>query len=105
MLSGYLLLAGVGLRIATRARREFDSVLAIGIAVFVGSQAWASVATTLRLLPPSAMSLPFISANGSALLTWNLALALLLRISETVPEVADQTAILPKIALKPRSES
>ena len=105
VLSGYLLLAGVGLRIATRARREFDSVLAIGIAVFMGSQAWASVATTLRLLPPSAMSLPFISANGSALLTWNLALALLLRISETVPEVADQTAILPKIALKPRSES
>ena len=105
VLSGYLLLAGVGLRIATRARREFDSILAIGITVFLGSQAWASVATTLRLLPPSAMSLPFISVNGVALLTWNLALGLLLRISEISPEAADQTAILSKIKLKSRSQS
>lgn len=105
VLSGYLLLTGVGLRIATRARREFDSVLAIGITVFLGSQAWASIATTLRLLPPSAMSLPFISVNGVALLTWNLALGLLLRISEIGPEAADQTAILSKINLKSRSQS
>ena len=105
VISGYLLLAGVGLRIATKARREFDGVLAIGIAVFLGSQAWASVATNLRLLPPSAMSLPFISINGSALLTWNLALALLLKISETVPEASDQTTILPGIKLEAERQS
>ena len=105
VLSAYLLLTGVGLRIATRARREFDSVLAIGVTVFLGVQAWASIATTLRLLPPSAVSLPFISINGFALLTWNLALGLLLRISEIGPEAADQTAVLPKIKLKSRSQS
>ena len=98
VLSAYLLLTGVGLRIATRARREFDSVLAIGVTVFLGVQAWAS-------MPPSAVSLPFISINGFALLTWNLALGLLLRISEIGPEAADQTAVLPKIKLKSRSQS
>jgi len=105
VLSGYLLLTGVGLRIATRARREFDSVLAIGVTVFLGVQAWASIATTLRLLPPSAVSLPFISINGVALLTWNLALGLLLRISESSPETAEDTAVLPKIKLKSRNQS
>ena len=105
VISGYLLLAGMGLRIATKARREFDGVLAIGIAVFLGGQAWASVAPTVRLLPPSAMSLPFISINGSALLTWNLALALLLKISETVPEASDQTTVLPGIKLEAERQS
>ena len=97
VMSGYLLLAGVGLHIATKARKEFEGILAIGIAIFLGGQAWAAVAATLRLLPPSAASLPFISVNGSALLAWNLALALLLRISETDPEASNQTAVLPKI--------
>ena len=97
VMSGYLLLAGVGLHIATKARKEFEGILAIGIAIFLGGQAWAAVASSLRLLPPSGASLPFISVNGSALLAWNLALALLLRISETDPEASNQTAVLPKI--------
>ena len=102
MLSSYLLLAGVGLRLATAARKEFESLLAIGIAIFFGSQAWAAIAVPLRLLPPNDLSLPFVASNGSALFACSIALALLLRVSETVPVIPDRTQILPRIAFKSR---
>ena len=100
VLSSYLLLAGVGLRLATAARKEFESLLAIGIAIFFGSQAWAAIAVPLRFLPPNGLSLPFVASNGPALFTCSIALALLLRISETVPVIPDRTQILPRIAFK-----
>lgn len=100
VLSSYLLLAGVGLRLATAARKEFESLLAIGIAIFFGSQAWAAIAIPLRFLPPNDLSLPFVASNGSAVFTCSIALALLLRISETVPVIPDRTQILPRIAFK-----
>ena len=102
VLSSYLLLAGVGLRLATAARKEFESLLAVGIAIFFASQAWAAIAVPLRFLPPSDLSLPFVASNGSALFTCAIALALLLRVSETVPIIPDRTQILPRIAFKSR---
>ena len=102
VLSSYLLLAGVGLRLATAARKEFESLLAVGIAIFFASQAWAAIAVPLRFLPPSDLSLPFVASNGSALFTCTIALALLLRVSETVPIIPDRTHILPRIAFKSR---
>ena len=102
VLSSYLLLAGVGLRLATTARKEFESLLAIGIAIFFASQAWAAIAVPLRLLPPSEISLPFVSSNGSALFTCIIALAFLLKISETVPNTSDRTEPFSRIAFKSR---
>jgi len=100
VLSSYLLLVGVGLRIATAARKEFESLLAIGIAIYFGSQAWAAIAVPLRFLPPGDLSLPFVASNGSALFACTIALALLLRISETVPVIPDRTQILSRISFK-----
>ncbi len=100
--SSYLLLVGVGLRLAIAARREFDSILAIGTTIFLGSQAWAAIAVAVRLLPPTGSSLPFVAFNGSVLVTCNLALVLLLRISETVPFVSDRTQVLPQVTPQAR---
>lgn len=102
ILSSYLLLVGIGLRLATAARREFDSLLATGITIFFGSQAWAAIAVALRLLPPTGSSLPFVAFNGSVLVTCNLALVLLLRISEAVPFISDRTQVLPQVTLPAR---
>ena len=100
VLSSYLLLVGVGLSIATAAHKEFESLLAIGIAIYFGSQAWAAIAVPLRFLPPGDLSLPFVASNGSALFACTIALALLLRISETVPVIPDRTQILSRISFK-----
>lgn len=103
VLSSFLLLTGVALRLATVARQEFEGLSAIGIAIFFASQAWAPIAVALRLLPPNDVSLPFVSSNGSVLFTCSIALAFLLKISETAPEGPDPTEILPHISPKPES--
>lgn len=103
ILSSFLLLTGVTLRLATIARREFEGLLAVGIAIFFASQAWAPIAVALRLLPPNDISLPFVAANGAALFTCSVALAVLLKISETISYAADPTEIIPRLASEPKS--
>jgi cell division protein FtsW (lipid II flippase) len=103
VLSSFLLLTGVTLRLATIARREFEGLLAVGIAIFFASQAWAPIAVALRLLPPNDISLPFVAANGAALFTCSVALAVLLKISETISYAADPTEIIPRLASEPKS--
>ena len=104
ILLSYLLLGGVGLRLAIAARTEFDTILATGIAIFFAGQAWASIAAVVRFLPPMGLSLPFVALNGSLLVTCNIALALLLKISEAAPNVSERTQLLPQIALEPQGD-
>ena len=104
ILLSYLLLVGVGLRLAVAARTEFDTILATGIAIFFAGQAWASIAAVVRFLPPMGLSLPFVALNGSLLVTCNIALALLLKISEAAPNVSERTQLLPQIALEPQGD-
>tara|TARA_Y100001970_G_scaffold293630_1_gene441806 strand:+ start:2481 stop:3782 length:1302 start_codon:yes stop_codon:yes gene_type:complete len=104
ILLSYLLLVGVGLRLAVAARTEFDTILASGIAIFFAGQAWASIAAVVRFLPPTGLSLPFVALNGSLLITCNIALALLLRISETAPNISDRTQLLPQITLQSQGD-
>ena len=100
VLLSYLLLVGVGLRLAVAARTEFDTILASGIAIFFGAQAWASIAAVVRFLPPTGLSLPFVALNGSLLVTCNIALALLLKVSEAAPNVSARTQLLPQISVQ-----
>ena len=104
ILLSYLLLVGVGLRLAIAARTEFDTILATGIAIFFAGQAWASIAAVVRFLPPMGLSLPFVALNGSLLVTCNIALALLLKISEAAPNVSERTQLLPQISLEPQGD-
>ena len=97
ILLSYLLLIGIALRLAVAARSEFDTILASGIAIFFAGQAWAAIAATVRFLPPVGLSLPFVALNGSLLITCNIALALLLRISETAPSISHRAQVLPKV--------
>ena len=50
------------------------------------------------------LSLPFVALNGSLLVTCNIALALLLKISEAAPNVSERTQLLPQIALEPQGD-
>jgi cell division protein FtsW (lipid II flippase) len=78
-LFGLLVAAGAG--IALRARDQFRSLLAAGITFVVGIQAILIIGGTVRLLPLTGITLPFMSYGGSSLLANFLLLALLLRVS------------------------
>lgn len=82
VLIAYLLMVGSGLRIAARAEHAFDKLLATGLTLLLGLQAFIIVAGVVRLLPLTGVALPFISYGGSSLVVNYVLLALLLRISD-----------------------
>lgn len=77
----YAILCARGLHIALRAADGFHALLAAGLSVALGVQTVLIVGGTLRLLPLTGITLPFISYGGSSLVTNFLIIGLLLRVS------------------------
>ncbi len=78
----FLLLVARGSLIALRAERGFPQLLAVGLTTILALQTFIILAGTLRIIPLTGITLPFISAGGSSLLTNFIIIGLLLRISE-----------------------
>ncbi len=83
IVAAFLVTIGVGLRIAVRARSEFEQLLAVGLTVVLGLQAFLIIGGVTRLLPLTGITLPFVSYGGSSLVANYVLLALLLRISDS----------------------
>jgi cell division protein FtsW (lipid II flippase) len=83
ILVAYLLMIGAGLRIAARADRPFEKLLAAGLTTIIGVQAFVIIGGVTRVLPLTGVTLPFVSYGGSSLLANYILLALLMRISHT----------------------
>ena len=80
----YLLLVGVGFRIALRADQPFLKLLAAGLTTILGVQTFIILGGVTRLIPLTGITMPFVSYGGSSLLANFVILALLLRISDEV---------------------
>jgi cell division protein FtsW (lipid II flippase) len=78
----YLVLIERGLRIAASAADDFRSLLAAGLTLVVGVQAFIIAGGNLKLIPLTGVTLPFISYGGSSLLANGLAVGLLLALSD-----------------------
>ena len=78
----FILLVGAGLRIAQTARSEFAKLLAAGLTVIIGMQAFFIMAGIVRLLPLTGITLPFMAYGGSSLVANYVLIALLMRISD-----------------------
>jgi cell division protein FtsW (lipid II flippase) len=78
----FLLLVGAGLRIAQTARTDFSRLVATGLTMIIGFQAFFIMAGVLRLLPLTGITLPFMAYGGSSLVANYVLVALLLRISD-----------------------
>ena len=96
ILIGFLLMIGGGLRIAIRAERPFEKLLATGLTTIVGMQAFIIIGGVTRVVPLTGIALPFVSYGGSSLLANYVLLALLVRVSDSTarrarrdPERAD----------------
>lgn len=69
-----------GLRIARRAPDLFGALLAVGITVWLGGQAWVNMAVVANLVPITGIPLPFISYGGSSLVVSLMAVGILLSV-------------------------
>ncbi len=78
----YLVVVERGLRIGASAADDFRSILATGLALVVGVQAFIIAAGNLKVLPLTGVTLPFISYGGSSLLANALVVGLLLALSD-----------------------
>jgi cell division protein FtsW (lipid II flippase) len=78
----FLLLVGAGLHIAQSARSEFAKLVATGLTVIIGFQAFFIIGGIVRLMPLTGITLPFVSYGGSALIANYVLVALLMRISD-----------------------
>ena len=98
------LIIGAGLRIAIRADRPFDKLLAIGLTTTVGMQAFIIIGGVLRVVPLTGITLPFMSYGGSSLVANYVLLALLVRISDSTArslyEVADEPGVLDRLLIR-----
>lgn len=82
ILALYLVVVERGLRIAAAAADTFRALLAAGLALVVGVQAFVIAAGDLKLIPLTGITLPFISYGGSSLLVNAVVVGLLLALSD-----------------------
>ena len=78
----FLVVVERGLRIAASAADEFRSLLAAGLALVIGTQAFIIAAGNLKLIPLTGITLPFISYGGSSLLVNGIIIGFLLALSD-----------------------
>jgi len=78
----FVLIVASGLRIALRADQPFEQLLAAGLTVIIGLQAFIIIGGVTRLVPLTGLTLPFMSYGGSSLLANYVLLAMLIRVSD-----------------------
>ena len=81
-----------GLRASHRAPDTTGRLMAVGITIWITTQAFTNLSVALNLLPTKGITLPFISAGGSSLIAVLMAVGILLNISsqgDSPPVAAD----------------
>ncbi|HUR78109.1 MAG TPA: FtsW/RodA/SpoVE family cell cycle protein [Acidimicrobiales bacterium] len=81
IIAAFALIVVIGLRIAQRAERPFEQLLAVGLTTIVGVQSCLIIGGVTRLVPLTGITLPFVSYGGSSVIANWILIALLLRIS------------------------
>jgi cell division protein FtsW len=81
ILAGFVALTVRGCRAAMRAPDRFGVMLATGITMWIGLQAFVNMATVTSTLPATGVPLPFVSYGGSALAITLAAMGVLLNVA------------------------
>ena len=74
----FMLLIGRAFAIAFRAKNDFEQLLAVGIGTMLALQTIVITAGTLKLMPLTGVTLPFVSYGGSSLIVSFTMIGLLL---------------------------
>jgi cell division protein FtsW len=86
----FLVIVARGLRASLNAVDELGAYLAVGITLFLGTQAFTNLAVAVGLLPTKGLVLPFISYGGSSLLMNCMAVGILLNVSRPRERTGDE---------------
>lgn len=78
----YLLFFWQGIRISSSASDKFAKLTAVGITVWITSQAFINIASTIGIFPLSGIPLPFFSYGGSHIIAEMIGVGILLNISK-----------------------
>jgi peptidoglycan glycosyltransferase len=97
VLLAFVLMIGSGLRIAVRAERPFEKLLATGLSTILGVQAFIIIGGVVRVVPLTGITLPFVSYGGSSLLANYVLLALLMRISDSTARRLGEVPDVPTL--------
>ena len=77
----YVLILLRGLSIAMNARTSFHALLAFGVVCLIGLQTFINIGGNIKLIPLTGVTLPFVSAGGSSMVSMLGGLGLLLGVS------------------------
>jgi rod shape determining protein RodA len=83
----YCVLFAAGVEIAAATREPFGRLVAVGVVAILASQTFLNIAVSIKLMPVTGVTLPFISAGGSSLIASFMAAGLLLNIGQHRPLV------------------
>ncbi len=81
LIACYLVLIWRGIHIAMNAPDLFGTLLASGITAMLGIQVILNIAVVTSSMPPTGITLPFVSYGGNALMLFMVAMGILLNIS------------------------
>lgn len=82
LIAAYALIVGAALHVAQVARSEFAKLVAAGLGLTIGFQAFFIMAGIVRLLPETGLTLPFMAYGGSSLVANYILIAILMRVSD-----------------------
>ncbi len=99
LLGLFFALAWLGFRTATRAPDRFGSLLAVGVTIWITSQAVINIGAVIGVLPVTGIPLPFVSFGGSSLVVTLAATGILLNIA--AQERSAPGAVRPRRRLRP----
>lgn len=80
----WLLVRCIGL--VTRCPKAFGAILAMGLCLNIVIQAFANIAVSVQLVPPTGLTLPLISMGGTSILFTCMSLGIILSVSRYVEE-------------------
>ncbi len=81
LLIAYVILIWRGIHIAVNAPDQFGTLMASGITIMVAIQVLLNIAVVTSSMPPTGITLPFVSYGGNALLLFMGSMGILLNIS------------------------
>lgn len=84
ILAMYMLLVARALRIGFAGQDDFSKLLATGFGFAIALQVFVVVGGVTRVIPLTGLTLPFLAAGGSSLVSNYIIIALLLRMSNSV---------------------
>ena len=87
VLISYAGLFAAGTEIAGNTKEPFGRLVAVGVVSLLAGQTFLNLMVTLKLMPVTGVTLPFVSYGGSSLLASFMAAGLLLNIGQNRPYV------------------